>query len=139
MTAWRGIRRLMTDKVKILVVEDDSSVAMMMVDLLTSAGCDTHIASDAEKAVRLVQGGNFNLITLDVDLPRKNGFEICRHLKADSRLSDTPVVFVTGRSCAQDLQRGLELGAVDYITKPFDALDFVRRLLSHVNCQKKFA
>jgi DNA-binding response OmpR family regulator len=119
-------------KPKILIVEDQAAVAMTMVYLLTQAGCETEVAATGKKAMQLAEGGNFDLITLDVDLPGISGFEVCSQLKQDPRLCDTPILFVSGRICEQDAQRGLELGAVDYITKPFDALDFVSRIQSHI-------
>ncbi|HZF01011.1 MAG TPA: response regulator [Methylomirabilota bacterium] len=72
----------------------------------------------------------FDLIVLDVDMPGMNGFEVCRQLK-DNPFFQTPIVFVSGRSLDQDVQRGLELGAVDYISKPF-GIEFAPRLLSHI-------
>jgi CheY-like chemotaxis protein len=122
----------MTANPKILIVEDEIPVAMMMVFLLTRAKIKTAVAATGKKAMLLAKNGNFDLITLDVDLPDGNGFEICSRLKENARLCDTPIVFVSGRPCEQDVRRGLEAGAVDYITKPFDALDFAPRLLSHI-------
>jgi DNA-binding response OmpR family regulator len=126
-----------TPKVRILIVEDDTPLAMMMVSLLTRAGCDVQTAWNADKAMRLAEDGDFDLITLDVDLPKTNGFEICSRLKENPRSGDTPIVFVSGRPHAEDRQRAFELGAVDYVTKPFDTLNFAPRLLSHVRQVKE--
>jgi DNA-binding response OmpR family regulator len=82
--------------------------------------------------MELARENKFDLITLDVDLPDISGFEICSELKQRHLSYHTPIVFVSGRPCENDRQRGLDLGAVDYITKPFDARDFVSRLLSQV-------
>ena len=118
---------------KILIVEDDTPVACMMVYLLTSAGCETEVATTGKKAKEMAETGNFDLITLDVDLPDGNGYKLCSRLKEHPRLHDTPVVFVSGRSCLEDQQHGLDVGAADYITKPFETFEFAPRLLSHVN------
>jgi DNA-binding response OmpR family regulator len=126
-------------KARILIVEDDTPLAMMMVSLLTRAGCDVQTAWNADKAMRLAEGGDFDLITLDVDLPRTSGFEICSRLKENPRSCDTPIIFITGRPHAEDQQRAFELGAVDYITKPFKTFEFAARLLSHIKRQKEFA
>jgi putative two-component system response regulator len=120
-----------TGKARILIVEDDTPVAMMMVYLLNRAGCETEVAGTGKKAMQMAEAGNFDLITLDVDLPDGNGFKLCSRLKGHPRLRDTPVLIVSGRSCLEDQQHGLELGAVDYITKPF-GLEFAPRLLSHI-------
>ena len=107
-------------------------MAMLMVDLLMLAGCEAEIAPTADRTMQLAGEGGFDLITLDVDLPDANGFEICSRLKKNPRLCAAPVVFVSGRPGEEDVRRGLELGAVDYITKPFDARNFGSRILSHV-------
>jgi DNA-binding response OmpR family regulator len=126
-------------KPRILIVEDDTPLAMMIVSLLTRAGCDVQTAWNADKAMRLAQDEDFDLITLDVDLPKTNGFEICSRLKENLRSRNTPIVFVTGRPHEEDQQRAFELGAVDYISKPFQTLEFAPRLLSHIKRQKEFA
>jgi putative two-component system response regulator len=119
-------------KVKILVIEDEPGVLMMMVSRLTQADCDVDVAWDSQTGIEKAREEDFDLITLEVDLPGMNGFEICRQLKENPRSFDTPVVFVSKRDSLEDQQQGLELGAADYITKPFDALDFAPRLLSHM-------
>ena len=114
---------------KILIVEDQMPVAMMMTFLLARAGCETEVATTGASAMQKAQDGNFDLITLDADLPGGiSGFEVCRRLK-ENPFFQTPIVFVSGRPCPQDVRRGLELGAVDYITKPF-GVEFAPRLLS---------
>jgi DNA-binding response OmpR family regulator len=129
----------MSSKTKILIVEDQTSVAMMMVYVLHRAGCEVQGAWNAEKAMRLAQDGDFDLITLDIDLPGTSGFEICSQLKQIPRLRDIPVVFVSGRPHAEDRQRAFELGAVDYIEKPFEATDFIFRIISSAKPKNDFA
>ena len=126
-----------TNKIKILIVEDDIPVAMMMVFLLTRAGCKTEVAATGKKAMQMAEEGNFDLITLDVDLPDGNGFKLCSRLKKHPRLRDTPVVFVSARCLIEDQQHGLDVGAADYITKPFETFEFAPRLLSHVRQTKE--
>jgi DNA-binding response OmpR family regulator len=119
-------------KFKVLIVEDDLPIAMMMVSLLTRADCETEVATTGKRAMQFAEEGNFDLITVDVDLPDTSGFKICSRLKENPRLRDTPVVFVSGRPHEEDRQRAFEVGAVDYITKPFAAMDFGSRILSHI-------
>ena len=126
---------IMTDKIKILVVDDQMAVALMMVFLLERAGCDAQPALNAEKALRLAQTGTFDLITLDVDMPGINGFELFLRLKQIPHLAETPIVFVSGNSTIENQQRGLDLGATDFIEKPFDSLEFVSRILSHIKAR----
>lgn len=121
----------MAGKPKILIVEDDTPVAMMMTFLLTKAGCEAEVATTGRKALEMTHDRQFDLIALDVDLPDTSGFEICCLLR-ENPFFQTPIVFVSGRPLAQDIRHGLELGAVDYIAKPFETFEFAPRLLSHV-------
>lgn len=122
----------MVEKPKILIVEDESSVAMTMRFLLGLAGCDAEIAGNRDKALQLAASGRFDLITLDVNLQGANGYEICAELKEHPCLRLTPIIFVSGNCNLEDQQRGLDAGAADYITKPFDTFDFAPRILSHI-------
>jgi DNA-binding response OmpR family regulator len=121
-----------TRKPRILIVEDETPVAMMMVHLLSQAGCDVMVAHTGEKGMQLAQENKFDLIILDVDLSGMNGFEVCSELKQRHQSRRIPIVLIAKKPCEKDRQQGLEVGAVDYITKPFDAPNFVRRLLSHI-------
>ncbi len=122
----------MTAKAKILVVDDQVAVTAMIRFLLARAGCETQGALDAEKALRLAQTQVFDLITLDLEMPDSSGFDLFMDLKQIPRLAETPIVFVAGNASIENQQRGLDLGAADFIEKPFDALEFVPRLLSHI-------
>jgi DNA-binding response OmpR family regulator len=122
----------MNRKAKILIVEDESPVAVTMSFLLTRAGCETEMASTRDEAIQMAQCSRFDLITLDVSMPNCSDFDLCAEIKQDPHLCHIPVVFVSGRCSLEDQQRGLDVGAVDYITKPFGANEFVPRLLSHI-------
>jgi DNA-binding response OmpR family regulator len=124
-----------TPKARVLIVEDDTPLAMMMVYVLSRLGCDVQVASSGKKGLELAQQSKFDLISLDIDLPGISGLEICAELKQRHLTRHAPVVFVTGRLAEQDIQRGLEAGAVDYITKPF-GVEFASRLLSHIRHEK---
>ena len=122
-------------KPRILIVEDQMPVAMMMTFLLARAGCETAVATTGKKAMQMAEEKRFDLITLDVDLPDGNGFILCSRLKEHPRLCDTPVVFVSARCLIEDQQHGLEVGAVDFIEKPFGTQDFLSRILSHTEAR----
>jgi DNA-binding response OmpR family regulator len=128
----------MTGKPKILIVEDEPAVLLLMVYLLTCAGCEVLTARTGNEGMRLAQNGDLDLVALDIDLPEMSGFEICRRLKQDPGSRHLPVVFVSGRTCEEDRRRGLELGAADYIEKPFGASVFVRRIFSHIRAAPRF-
>jgi DNA-binding response OmpR family regulator len=117
---------------KVLVVEDHEATAMLLTALLSRAGCTVEVAANREKAMELAQDGHFQLITLDVDLPDASGFEIFQDLRRNHGSRTTPILFISGRSDEASWRRGLELGAVDYIEKPFGGPAFTRRILSHL-------
>src|ERR1700722_16803444 len=114
----------MSGKVKILIVEDHIPVAMLMTSLLTRVGIETEAATTGQKALQMAADGHFALITLDLDLPDVSGFEVCRRLK-ENPFFHTPIVFVSGRPTEENQQRSHELGALDFIAKPFKADEFI--------------
>ena len=131
LLGWRELRRFMRNKTRILVVDDQVAVVTMMRFLLTRAGCETQGALDAKTALRLAQTQAFDLITLDVEMS-SSVFDLFMDLKQIPRLAETPIVFVAGNASIENQQRGLDLGAADYIEKPFDTQDFLSRILSLV-------
>jgi two-component system, OmpR family, alkaline phosphatase synthesis response regulator PhoP len=130
-----GIRGLMSEKTKVLVVDDEIAVGAMMVFLLTRAGFDVEAATNTEKALRLAQSQKFNLITLDVDMPGVNGFQLLQQLRQIPQQAKTKIVFVSGNSTIENQQHAFELGAADFIEKPFGASEFVARIRSQTDAQ----
>ncbi|MBX3063388.1 MAG: response regulator [Anaerolineae bacterium] len=110
----------MTEKPHILIVEDDLDLSEMLHSFFHAQGYDVATAMWGEDAVRLSQDQNFNLIMLDIRLPDIDGYEVCRRLRTDRRTQSIPVIFLTEKRDRVDKLAGLELGVVDYITKPFD-------------------
>ena len=107
---------------KILIVEDEEEIAMLEQDYLEINGFQTRIESDGEQAVELALTGEFDLILLDLMLPGKNGYDICREIRDKV---DVPILMVTARTESIDKVLGLGLGADDYISKPFDPAELV--------------
>ncbi len=111
---------------RILVVEDDSSLAMGLEDDLKLEGYQVEVARDGEAASRRAREEPFDLIVLDVMLPRKDGFEVCRELR---RAGVTmPIIMLTAKTQESDKVLGLELGADDYVTKPFNPRELRARI-----------
>ena len=115
---------------KILIVEDEEEIAMLEQDYLEINGFQTRIESDGEQAVELALTGEFDPILLDLMLPGKNGYDICREIRDKV---DVPILMVTARTESIDKVLGLGLGADDYISKPFDPAELVARVKSHLN------
>ncbi|HEY0544904.1 MAG TPA: response regulator transcription factor [Pyrinomonadaceae bacterium] len=113
-------------KSRILLVEDEPGLVLTLTDRLTSEGYLIETASDGEKGLERALGEAFDLIILDVMLPRKNGFDVCRDLRQKN--VQTPVIMLTARGQVVDKVVGLKLGADDYVTKPFDVLELLARI-----------
>jgi DNA-binding response OmpR family regulator len=111
---------------RILLVEDDESLAMSLEDDLKLEGYQVQVAQDGEAATRLALEESFDLIVLDVMLPRKDGFEVCRELRRAGRRM--PIIMLTAKTQDSDKVLGLELGADDYVTKPFNPRELRARI-----------
>ncbi len=105
---------------KIFIVEDDVEVADMLRAFFGAQGYDIGTATWGEEAVKLIQEDVPDVVLLDIRLPDINGYEVCRRLRQNRRTQHLPVIFLTERRERSDRLAGLEMGAVDYITKPFD-------------------
>jgi two-component system, OmpR family, response regulator MtrA len=110
---------------RLLLVEDDPSVRETASLVLERAGFDVVCAGDGVTALELLEQRSFDLVVLDVMLPGMSGFEVCRQLRRETAI---PIVMLTARSGAEDVVTGLELGADDYVTKPFEPNVLTARL-----------
>ncbi|MFY2765238.1 two-component system response regulator CreB [Arenimonas sp. MALMAid1274] len=110
---------------RILLVEDEGAIAQTIEFALRSEGFTTAHALGGREALRLASGDPFDLAILDVGLPDTDGFTLCRELR---RRGDLPVIFLTARDAEAERVRGLELGADDYVTKPFSPRELVARV-----------
>jgi signal transduction histidine kinase len=119
----------------ILIVDDMPANLSLLSDLLDDAGFEVWIAQSGEVALDRVNFATPDLILLDVMMPGIDGFETCRRLKANSQTSTIPIIFMTALSEVDDKVRGLNLGAVDYITKPFQQDEVLARVRLHLRLQ----
>jgi two-component system alkaline phosphatase synthesis response regulator PhoP len=111
---------------KILLVEDEPSLVLTLADRLVSEGYEVEAAGDGETAIDRAVAGSFDLIVLDVMLPRRDGFEVCRELR--QRGLQIPILMLTARGQVVDRVVGLKLGADDYLTKPFEMIELLARI-----------
>ena len=111
---------------KILLIEDDSGITMALTDLLNAEDYRVETAADGLTGLARAREGNFDVIILDVMLPGKNGFDVCRDLR--QRSITTPILMLTARGQVIDKVLGLKLGADDYLCKPFEPLELLARL-----------
>ncbi len=111
---------------KILIVEDDASIALGLRSDLTLEGYDVEVARDGEDALRRAREASFDLVLLDVMLPKKDGFAVCRELRRSG--VSAAIIVLTARGEEAEKVLGLELGADDYVTKPFSPLELRARI-----------
>ncbi|MGH9387023.1 MAG: PP2C family protein-serine/threonine phosphatase [Vicinamibacterales bacterium] len=121
---------------RILVVEDEPDIAMGLQQDLLLDGYEVEVLGDGQSAVDRVRTASFDLILLDVNLPRKDGFTVCRELRRGG--THTPIVVLTARDDEREKVRGLELGADDYVTKPFSATELRARIRSILRHRKEW-
>ena len=119
-------------KANVLIVDDTQQNIQVLGTILHEQGYRINIAQDGVQALAVARKVHPDLILLDVMMPEMDGFEACRHLKADPATDDIPIIFLTARTETDDIVRGLELGAVDYITKPFNQTELLRRVQTHL-------
>jgi DNA-binding response OmpR family regulator len=111
---------------RILVIEDEPQMLLGLRDNLELEGYEVQTAADGDEGLARAASFGPDLVILDVMLPRKNGFDVCRELRA--RSTATPIVMLTARSAETDKVLGLELGADDYVTKPFSITELLARV-----------
>lgn len=114
---------------KILVVEDERNIAQVLAYNLKKEGYAVDTAGDGEEGLRLAMSGDYDLILLDIMLPKLDGFEICRRVRTRSSV---PIIFVTAREEEKDKIFGLETGGDDYVTKPFSIKELLSRIRANI-------
>ncbi len=111
---------------RLLLVEDEPSLARTLSDRLAAEGYEVVIAPDGPSGEQSARDGGFDVVLLDVNLPGKNGFDVCRDLRRDG--IDIPILMLTARNELVDRVLGLKLGADDYLAKPFETLELLARI-----------
>lgn len=123
----------MVDKPHILIVEDDLDLSEMVSSYFRVQNYDVLTAAWGEEALQLAENHPLDLIMLDIRLPDIDGFELCRRMRNNRRTQDTPIIFLTEKRDRIDKLQGLELGVVDYVTKPFDIQELRLRVRNAIS------
>ena len=113
---------------RILVAEDDRDIAELIAHYVRKAGWQSHLSGSGDDALAYARRGAVDLVILDVMLPGLSGLEVCRALRSDKATRDIPIIMVTARAEETDRIVGLEIGADDYISKPFSPNELVARI-----------
>ena len=113
---------------KVLVVDDDAFIRRPLEFILREEGFHPDTAVDGEDCLRKVTANRPDLIILDVMMPGRDGFDVCRVLKGDPRHAEIPIILLSARGQEQDRRRGLSLGAADFMTKPYSPTELIRKV-----------
>lgn len=124
------------EKSHLLIVEDDLDLADMIGSYFRAQNYDVVTAAWGEEALQLAKENPIDLIVLDIHLPDMNGFDLCQKLRESRKTSETPIIFLTSRNDRGGILTGLEMGFVDYITKPFDIHELKLRVRNAINRAK---
>ena len=128
-----------TTQEKLLIVDDKAANLDLLRKMLTPLGHQIFFATSGAKALEIAQSTQPDLVLLDVMMPEMDGFETCRRFKQNEALAKIPIIFVTARTDVEDLARGFDAGAVDYITKPVKQPEVHARVATHLRIQRLIA
>lgn len=124
-------------KPTILVVDDMTTTLLLLHDLLKDT-YEVKIAKSGTKALEILESPNdIDLILLDIEMPDINGYDVCKRIKNNETIKNIPIIFITGRTSQEDEEHGLNLGAIDYITKPFNKAIVKLRIKNYLNLKIK--
>lgn len=124
---------------RILVVDDDREITRLLRSYLEQAGYDVLLAHNGETALHTLRRDHPDLLVLDLMLPDRDGWDVTRLIRADASLADTPIIMLTARVDDTDKILGLELGADDYITKPFNPREVLARVRAMLRRQQRLS
>lgn len=130
----------MTDDYKkpsVLIVDDVPKNIQVLGSFLSRENLQIAFATNGEEALELATSNHFDLFLLDIMMPGMDGFQLCDRLKADKRTADVPIIFLTAKTDPESIILGFELGAQDYVTKPFNASELIARVRTQLELRKK--
>ncbi|MCF6345643.1 MAG: two-component system response regulator [Thiomicrorhabdus sp.] len=122
----------MSDRLHILIVDDVSDNIQVAMSILKEKNYQFSFALNGEQALELIKANTFDLILLDIMMPGMDGFEVCKQLKSNQNTQDIPVIFLTAKIDVDSIKAGFEVGAVDYIVKPFHPEELIARVKTHL-------
>jgi len=112
----------------ILVVEDEPNIVLSLQFLMKKAGFDVRVARDGEEALQAVERRAPDMVLLDVMIPKRDGYDVCQTIRSNPEWSDIHIIMLTAKGRDVDREKGLALGANDYVTKPFSTRDLTEKV-----------
>lgn len=128
------IKDLKTEK--ILIVDDNVKNIQILANILKGENYNIEFATSAKETLKWIEKADFDLILLDVMMPEMDGFELCQKIKKDFKSKEIPIIFLTAKADLEDILKGFEIGAVDYLTKPFNSLELFARIRNHLELKR---
>jgi two-component system, OmpR family, alkaline phosphatase synthesis response regulator PhoP len=116
----------------ILVADDEPSILLSLQFLLQKAGFEVRLAHNGEEVLQAVEQSTPDLILLDAMMPQRDGYDVCQTIRANPRWAALPIIMLTAKSRDVERQKGMALGATDYVTKPFSTRDLVATVRKHL-------
>jgi DNA-binding response OmpR family regulator len=113
---------------QILVVDDEPSIVLSLEFLMKEAGYAVRVAADGEAALRAISAAPPDLVLLDVNMPKRNGYEVCEAVRANPAWKGVRIIMLTAKGRDVERQKGLAMGADDYVTKPFSTQEVVQKV-----------
>lgn len=120
---------------RVLIVDDNSANLQLLSAIITAEGYSVFLASSGLEAMKIAKSQYVSIILLDIRMPEMDGFEFCRQLKADPQIQDIPVIFISAYNDEQSILTGFQLGAIDFISKPFQKAEILARLKNHLRME----
>ncbi len=119
----------------VLVVEDEPNIILSLEFLVKEAGYNVRVALDGEEALKAVAEEAPDVLLLDVMIPKRDGYDVCRTLRANPALKDLHIIMLTAKGLEAEKEKGLALGADEYITKPFSTRELTQKLKQHLGSE----
>jgi two-component system, sensor histidine kinase and response regulator len=126
-----------SDSYSILIVDDVAKNIQLVAKFLTKEGYNLYFAQSGEAALKQIEGRVFDLILLDIMMPKMDGFEVCRRIKSNSKTQQVPIIFLTAKTDDDSISKGFDAGGVDYVTKPFNPSELLARVKTHIRLQQR--
>lgn len=113
---------------KILIAEDDANILISLDYLMRKNGYEVYVAENGEEAVKLANEHKPHVVLLDIMMPKLDGYDVCRTIKSQKETAHAKIIFLSAKGKEEDVQKGLEMGASAYITKPFSTAEIVMKV-----------
>src|SRR4051812_12369412 len=120
----------------VLIVDDNPNNIQVLASIMAECGYELGIAQHANEVYQFLEDNTPELILLDVEMPDIDGYEVCSTIKADPQYKEIPIIFLTVKDGTEDIVKGFDLGAVDYIIKPFNRKELISRVRTHLSLKQ---